>query len=293
VLNFNHVYYFHVAATEGSIKAAAERLGVTQPTVSEQIRLLEKSLGVTLFERASSGLLLTPVGRDAFEQTKAMFLAGERFAEAVGRSDGSTSVPLRIGMSAAISRTVAADFLMPVLTIDRCRPTIRTGEFSELVRDLRNHELDLVIGESESLPISKAELEVTVLHEPVLVAITSADARPKDDWSDLRLLEFRPSSAYHWDVDAFLKEKSLRPSTSAELDDAFLMLEAVSRGGFVAFVPFSVARERIKAGQVKRIATIRPTAKVHAVFHSSDTRHIARSAVEKLVANARDYTDAE
>lgn len=293
MLNFNHVFYFHVTATEGSVKAAAERLGVTQPTVSEQVRLLEKSLGVTLFERASTGLRLTPVGREAFEQTKAMFIAGERFAEAVGQREGSTSVALRIGMSTAISRTVAADFLMPVLTIDRCRPTIRTGDFTELVRDLRNHELDLVVGESESLPISTAELEIAVLHEPVLVAITASDATPNEDWSDLRLLEFRPSSAYHWDVDAFLKERSLCPSAAAELDDAFLMLEAVSRGGFVAFVPFSVARERIKAGHVKRIASIRPTAKIHAVFHSSDSLHIARSAVERLVAKARDYAESE
>jgi DNA-binding transcriptional LysR family regulator len=35
VLNFNHLYYFHVTASEGSVKAAADRLGVTQPTVSE------------------------------------------------------------------------------------------------------------------------------------------------------------------------------------------------------------------------------------------------------------------
>ncbi len=47
-INYNHLHYFHVAATEGSVAATATRLGVTQPTVSEQIRALERVLGVTL-----------------------------------------------------------------------------------------------------------------------------------------------------------------------------------------------------------------------------------------------------
>lgn len=54
MLNYNHLYYFHVAALEGSVAAAAVRLGVTQPTVSEQVRALERALEVSLFERQST-----------------------------------------------------------------------------------------------------------------------------------------------------------------------------------------------------------------------------------------------
>jgi DNA-binding transcriptional LysR family regulator len=67
VLNYNHLYYFHVAALERSIGAAATRLGVKQPTVSEQLRALERELGVCLFERSSMGLTLSEAGRVAFE----------------------------------------------------------------------------------------------------------------------------------------------------------------------------------------------------------------------------------
>ncbi len=293
MINFNHVYYFHVTASEGSVKGAAERLGVTQPTVSEQVRLLEKKLSLKLFERTAAGLRLTQAGRDAFEHTKAMFLAGERLAEALGQGEEPTKLALRVGVSAAISRTIAADFLMPVLTIERCRPSIRSGDFGDLLRELRNHELDLVIGESEPLPIATSGLEVSVLHQPSLVAICAPGIEPREDWSDLALLEYRSSSAYHWEVDSFLKEKGLRPSIAAELDDAFLMLEAVVRGGFVAFVPHSVARERIKRGQVKRIAAIRPQSSIHAVYHADDAVEVTHSAVEKLVANARENLESE
>jgi LysR family transcriptional activator of nhaA len=294
VLNFNHLYYFHLTASEGSVKAAADRLGVTQPTVSEQLRMLERALGVQLFERTPTGLRLTQGGRDAFEHTTAMFLAGERLVQVLGESVAPPVIALRVGVSAAMSRTVAADFLMPVLTVERCRPSIRTGDFSELLRDLRSHELDLVVGEGEPLDSAKTGLEIALIHRPALVAVTRPDIDPRDDWTNLSLLEYRTASAYYWEVDNFLKEKGLRPTLMGELDDAFLMLEAAARGGFVAFVPKSVAREAIRSRRVKVLATLSPaTAAVHAVYHASDTLALARVAVDKLIENARENVDAD
>lgn len=291
VLNFNHLYYFHVTATEGAVKAAAEKLGVTQPTVSEQIRMLERSLGVQLFERAG-GLRLTQAGRDAYEHTRAMFLAGERLVDSLGHNGVPPYITLRVGVSAAIARTVAADFLMPVLQVEDCRPSIRTGEFTDLLRDLRSHELDLVVG--ESAPLDPAgDFEIAEIHRPALVAIVHPRHEPLSDWQNLSLLEYRPASAYYWVVEGYLKEHGLRPSPAGELDDAFLMLEAVANGAFVAFVPWGVAREAARAGRVKVVATLPPNpAGVHAVYHSDGKLQLARIAVERLIANSRANLDS-
>jgi LysR family transcriptional regulator, transcriptional activator of nhaA len=294
VLNFNHLYYFHLTASEGSVKAAADRLGVTQPTVSEQLRMLERSLAVQLFERTSSGLRLTQSGRDAYQHTTAMFLASERLVEALGQAVSPPTIALRVGVSAATSRTIAADFLMPVLTVERCRPSIRTGEFTDLLRDLRSHEIDLVVGEGEPIEAARSGLEVALIHRPVLVAVVRPDIEPGDDWRNLSLLEYRTASVYYWEVDNFLREKGFRPTSMGELDDAFLMLEAAARGGFVAFVPRTVAREAIKAGRVKVLATLAPaTAGVHAVYQAGDTLQLARTAVEKLIESARENLEGD
>lgn len=289
MLNFNHLYYFHITALEGSVKAAADRLGVTQPTVSEQIRMLERALGFPLFERTASGLRLTERGRAAFEHTTTMFLASERLIDALGHRK-SEPVSLRVGVSVSVSRTVAADFLMPVLSMERCRPQIRTGDFNDLLRDLRAHDVDLLIGDTEPIEAARPDIELAVLHRPVLVAIVHPELEPSDDWQNLSLLEYRAASAYHWEVDNFLRERGLRPTSMGELDDAFLMLEAVARGGFVAFVPGSVARSGIRRGRVKGIAHFTPaSAGVHALFHKADAGAVARDVVEKLIRHAREH----
>jgi DNA-binding transcriptional LysR family regulator len=217
-----------------------------------------------------------------------MFLAGERLVEALGHNSVAPYITLRVGVSSAIARTVAADFLMPVFRLENCRPSIRTGEFNDLLRDLRSHELDLVVVESEPFDVTKADFEVVEIHRPALVAIVDAKATPATDWHDLSLLEYRPSSAYYWEVDGYLKERGLKPAPAGELDDAFLMLEAVASGEFVAFVPWSVVREAAQAGHVKVLATMTPTSSaVRAVYHTGAGLELARVAVEKLIANAR------
>jgi LysR family transcriptional regulator, transcriptional activator of nhaA len=288
LLNFNHLYYFHVTASEGSIKAAADRLGVTQPTVSEQLRMLERALGVELFERTPTGLKLTFAGREASEYASSMFLAGERLVKALGQSAKPPEVVLRVGASAAMARTIAADFLMPVLSMEGCRTSIRAGDFTEMLRDLRARDLDLVIGETEPSELARAGLAVELICRPSLFAVVSPDVEPLEDWKNLSLLEYRTSSAYRWEVENHLHMHGLRPNVAGELDDAFLMLEAVQRGGFVAFVPAGIARTAIEQRRVKWLATIAPeTAGIYAVYPEGDTLLLARAAVERLVQNAQ------
>jgi LysR family transcriptional activator of nhaA len=294
VFNFNHLYYFHVAASEGSVKGAADRLGVTQPTVSEQLRMLERTLAVKLFERLPIGLRLTQAGRDAYEHTTLMFLASERLIEALGNAAAPPIIALRVGVSAAMARSIAADFLMPVLTVEQCRPSVRTGDFSDLLRDLRSHELDLVVGEGEPIEALRSGLEVALIERPVLVAVVRVDLEPRSDWQDLSLLEYRTASVYYWEIERFLKERDLHPTVMGELDDAFLMLEAAARGRFVAFIPRSIAYGAIKAGKVKALATLAPaTAGIHAIYHAGDTLDLVRTAVEKLIENARKEGEME
>lgn len=289
MLNYNHVYYFHVAASEGSVARAADQLGVTQPTVSEQIRQLERTLGLSLFERTATGLRLTDAGRRAYAHTTAMFRASERLVESLGNGDKKL-IPcvLRVGISAAVSRSVATDFLLPVFRIEPCIPSIQTGEFSELIRTLRGRDLDLVLAEAEPGGPAGRGLTVTPLHRPRLVAVAAPGLELDERWDGVPLIQYRASSAYRYEVDDHLVEHHLRPRIVGEADDSLLMLEAAARGAGIAFVPRSIARDALEAGRVKLLATLDPgTAAVFAIYNDQDTEALTRRAVELLVEHAR------
>ena len=288
MLNYNHLFYFHVVAAEGSVARAAERLGVTQPTISEQVRTLERSLGVALFERTPTGLKLTDDGRVAYDHTSVMFRQGERLIEALGQAPPSVPRTLRVGLSGAVARSTSAGFLAPLFALDDCTPSVRTGDAAELLRDLRGGELDLVLSETEPPEATRRGIEIVVLDRPRLVAVGQPAVAPSATWDNVALVHYRPSSAFHWDVEAFLDQRGLRPAIAAEADDALLLLEAASRGGFVVFVPRALARDAVASGRLRVLDTLPPGgAAVHALYQDSDSAELARRAIELLIEAVR------
>ncbi|MCT9871237.1 LysR substrate-binding domain-containing protein [Paenarthrobacter aurescens] len=81
-MNLTHLRAFHYVATYGSYVAAAAAAHVSQPTLSEQVRLLERHHGVSLLQRAGRSVELTPLGAKLFAVTATLF-AAEMEAEAV------------------------------------------------------------------------------------------------------------------------------------------------------------------------------------------------------------------
>jgi DNA-binding transcriptional LysR family regulator len=288
MLNYNHLYYFHVAATAGSVANAAQRLGVTQPTVSEQVKALERVLGIALFERQPSGLKLTEAGRITFEHTSVMFRAGERLAEALGHKQPVTPHTLRVGISGAVGRNTTTDFLMPLLKLSDCVPSIRAADTMELMRELRSGELDLVLCETEPPETARRGLEVVLLERITLVGVAPPDLNPAPEWQDVGLVNYRISSAFRWEVESFLESRGLRPRVVAEADDALFLVEAAARGRHIAFVPRSVARDAIANGRLKQVAQLETGhAGVHALYQDGATAELARRAVEVLIEHLR------
>ena len=68
-MNLTHVLAFHRVATVGSFTIASRLAGVSQPTLSAQVRALEQSAGVSLFERGGRGVRLTAAGEQLFAAT--------------------------------------------------------------------------------------------------------------------------------------------------------------------------------------------------------------------------------
>jgi LysR family transcriptional activator of nhaA len=283
-LNYNHLYYFHVAAIEGSVAAAASRLGVTQPTVSEQLRSLERTLGSDLFERSQAGLKLTESGRTTLELTSRMFRLAERLVQLFGHRPAEPSRQLRVGVSNGIARSTTCDFLHPLIALEDCMLAIRTGDTVELLRELRGGMLELVLCESEPPEATRRGLESALIDRTELVAVAAPSITPGPGWHDVRFLHYRPSSPFRLEVDAFLDANDLQPRIVVEADDAHVLLELAACGDHVAVVPRPMARHALAAGRLRILAKVEPsTAAVHALYQDNLASGLARRAVAALI----------
>lgn len=283
MLNYNHLYYFHIAAQEGSVGAAAAKLGVTQPTVSEQLRSLERALGTTLFERHPTGLKLNDAGRVAFEHTSVMFTIGERLVHDLDPRPELVTRQLRIGISGAVARTTSGKFLLPLLALD-AKPIIKLVDCAELMRSLKTGLIDLVLCENTPPETEREGLVVRLVEATTLVAIAHPDCTPQPDWRDVSLVQQSNGSRLRWAIDEYLAQHELRPRIAAEADDAMFLVEAAATGPYVAIVPSTVAGDALAAGRVKLLATLPSAAHagIHAIYRTKDPQELAQRAVDLL-----------
>lgn len=164
-------YLSELAAT-GHFRRAAERLGITQPSLSAQIAALEKILGARLVERGSTTAVLTPLGREVLARSQRILADVQELVD-VAQADALSGV-LRVGVSPTLG-----PYLMPKLVarLHREHPSlklhIREGLPNDIVRDLGSGVHDVVLVQ---LPIASEEYVVhRLFREPLLVAMATDD----------------------------------------------------------------------------------------------------------------------
>jgi LysR family transcriptional activator of nhaA len=122
-LNHHHLQYFRLIAREGGVSAAARRLGITHSTLSAQLKQLEGVLGGELFDRKGRRLVLTPFGEQVLGYAEAIHRLGAQLLDfAQGHAAPERRRPFRVGVAAALPKTVVYRLLEPVLESGRFGP---------------------------------------------------------------------------------------------------------------------------------------------------------------------------
>ena len=96
-MELRHLKYFVTIAEEGTVSRAAERLNISQPAVSRQLRDLEEELGAPLFIRNSQGLTLTESGETALLHAKDLLRRANALVNAVKPREEQSRKVLKVG----------------------------------------------------------------------------------------------------------------------------------------------------------------------------------------------------
>jgi LysR family transcriptional activator of nhaA len=291
-LNYQHLLYFWVVAREGSIARATTVLHLTQPTISTQLKLLERAMDTALFEKRGRNLVLTDAGHMVYRYADEIFRTGRELTEALSRGDRGIPSRLVVGISDSLPKLTTWRLLSPALdAIPGLHLTCRIDKTERLVADLAVHALDVVLADtpaSPSLPITLfnhllGECGVSVFGTEALAAKYRRKFPESLDGAPFIL----PTSntAMRRSLDAWCVANDVRPSVVCEAEDVAL-LQVFGQEGMGLFAAPSVVETQIRRQYHVRVVGRLPDVRER-FYAISAERKLAHPAVLALTEAAR------
>jgi LysR family hydrogen peroxide-inducible transcriptional activator len=172
-LSLKQLRYFLVASQHSSLRKAAIELKITQPSLSAQLKLLEETLGVTLFERTRGGVSLTPIGRDLIPEARQAVSAAESILDFANMASHGPAGTFRLGVPPSLG-PYSLPFILPFVrkSYGSVKFFIREAVNTELTDGLKMGTYDLII---TTLPVSDPQLTIVPLFRESIYLVTSID----------------------------------------------------------------------------------------------------------------------
>jgi len=243
------------------VTAAAESLGLSQSTLSAQLKSLEDCLGAKLFTRERRKLKLTSQGVVALEYAETIFRNGEELAAWFSKGAQTITGRLGVGALSPISKNLQYEMIHPIVMAGDTDVHVIEGEQAELLRRLREHEIDLII---TNIPLSGPETKDMQNHvlgeQPVFLvgrAPYKLSKEPFPDWLKGVPL-FLPSSRTTARIgfDALMAQAEIDPDIRAEVDDPNLLRLLALSGGGLSLVPEISVRFELEAKRLLKIKRV-------------------------------------
>jgi len=254
-LNYHHLRYFRAIALEGTLTGAAKKLGVAQSSLSVQLKQLEESLGVPLFDRLQKSLVLTEAGRIALDYADSIFRSGEEMVSVLHHRPTNRRRVLRVGSVATLSRNFQLSCLHPFIGRHDVELVLRSGSMRQLLAQLKAHTLDVVLS---NLPVKReasTDWHSHLLEQQPVALVGKKEVQAQgfdypDCLNDTPLLLPTLDSNLRVSFDLELERQGVIPVIAAEIDDMAMMRLLAREGAGVALVPPVVVTGELKRGQL-------------------------------------------
>ena len=292
-LNYHHLRYFWVVAKEGSLARAAERLGVSQPSISAQIGELESALGEKLFLREGRKNILSDAGQLVLGFAEEIFALGGELLNAVKQRPGSKTLRLCVGIVDSFPKLVTNEILKPVFALsERVHLVCREGKIEDLLAQLAAHRLDIILTDEPASSSVKFKTYNHVLGETGTVFCAEPRLAASLKRSFPKSLDHSPAllpagnSTFRRALETWFRSENILPRVVAECEDlALLKVMAAEGRGFIA-IPAVAMREAVERYGFRMIGQ---TKQCRSRFYAiTAERRILHPAVRVLTEKARD-----
>lgn len=254
-LNDRQLRYVYAVWKERSFSRAAEKLNVSQPSLSDQVRQLEEELGFSVFYRNPRGVEPSVVGLTFLKAVEAIVRGMADLSQLADELRGRPGLKVRIGLSAGLSQT-AAPAIWAALTKGhrRIRLEMTTATSRRIQRLLYERRLDFAIlfeGEIKDAGYKLAWHSIATTELVLLVPATHAFATRTEgiapqELHALPLIVNEPRAGYCEMLLKSLAVAGAAPDIVAECDDMEALKHLVLSNAGIAAVPSVVVRREIE-----------------------------------------------
>jgi DNA-binding transcriptional LysR family regulator len=286
--------YFLRIAEEGSITGAAASLGIAQPALSRQVRLLEEDLGVVLFRRTRRGVQLTDEG----ERLRASTAAPLRQLELAMRYAGSPVARLargvRLGLLDTTVDVLAAPLLSSLIAVfPNVTFSVETGSTDLLVEDMLKGAVDVAV--INPVPDDRVFYRDLLDEDLVVVGATTSDLDPGRAVPFVELVKLPlvvPRS--HTGIGTVIENAALRTKVKIDwritTDSLQLIKQLIGAGLVYGVLPLSACHKEIDANELRYAPVSEPTLTHRLGVAATNNLELPREFTAKLGNILREET---
>jgi DNA-binding transcriptional LysR family regulator len=255
------VQVFRAVAEEKSFRRAAEKLYISQPSVSQHVQLLEEELGIRLLDRASTGIRLTPAGVLLLNFARQASRQSQRVMAQLAGLEGQSGGTLKLAASTTVAQYLLPHMLGLFLKQNpRIELTVKSGNTERVTGWVVTGDADL--GLIEGPPTQKEVAVEPFLEDRLLLIVPRGHAwatAPSVSLTMLsteRILMREPGSGTRHVIEEALRRAGLRLNQlqlAMELDSTEAIVSGVEAGLGVGFVSELAIRKEIR---LKTLATV-------------------------------------
>lgn len=248
-----------LAAVEtGSVSAAAQRLNLTQPAASQQVRDLERALGVRLLDRARGRMIPTAAGEAVLDPARRAQAAAEDVVAAAEQHRGGEVGRVRLGTGAT-----ACIYLLPAVLaaakqrMPRLEITVATGNTPDMLRQVEAGALDIAF---VTMPVGlgRSLVGTLMMSDPLVALLPDAMAPPGAtitamQMAQLPLILYEAGGNTRGLVDGWFRGAGISPRPIMELGNVEAIKVLVGSGLGASILPELAVRAPVPGATIRRL----------------------------------------